>query len=253
MNSRSQTPIFHASFCGKIDRPRYLADLSRACGRSPVTALLGPRQCGRTTLARELAKGSKHRHFDLESRPDVARLTNPELALGDLRGLVVIDEIQTRPEFFEVLRVPVDRPDNEATFLVLGSASPDIVRGASETLAGRVDFVELSGFDLSETEPESVSKPWVGGGFPRSEASPHAGSAPRRRDHYPDSARRNRFSCLSHATSGSAHIARATAVPKGRKRTLRGRMPTRNVSVRASAATPRTLQSKYGCCRSNAP
>lgn len=151
-----------------IDRRKYLDRLAVAVKRSPVTALLGPRQCGKTTLAREFASERAAVFFDLESQADLRRLQNPELALASETGLIVLDEIQVRPELFSVLRVLVDRPARRARFLVLGSASPEVVRGASETLAGRVEFVELSGFDLSETGPGSWEKLWLRGGFPRS-------------------------------------------------------------------------------------
>jgi len=142
--------------------------LTTAIGRSPITALLGPRQAGKTTLARLLAEGRPATFFDLESQPDIRRLQNPELALSQLAGLVVIDEIQAIPELFAALRVLVDRPQNRARFLILGSASPDIVKKASETLAGRVEFIELDPFDLAEVEVEHWLKLWVRGGFPRS-------------------------------------------------------------------------------------
>ena len=151
-----------------IERRKYLEKLALATKRAPVTALLGPRQCGKTTLARSFAAGRTAAYFDLESQADLRRLQNPELALGAETGLVVLDEIQLRPELFGVLRVLVDRPARRARFLVLGSASPQIVRGASETLAGRVEFVELSGFDLGETEPAAWEKLWLRGGLPRS-------------------------------------------------------------------------------------
>lgn len=151
-----------------IDRPAYLKQLSTAVKRSPVTALLGPRQAGKTTLARMFAHGQQATHFDLESQPDRQRLQNPELVLGALEGLVVLDEIQAMPALFNVLRVLVDRPERRARFLILGSASPDIIKNISETLAGRVEFVELSGFDLRETGAEALDKLWLRGGFPRS-------------------------------------------------------------------------------------
>ena len=151
-----------------IDRSFYLQRLAVAVGRSPVTALLGPRQCGKTTLARQFARDKKASFFDLESQPDLRRLQNPELALRAERGLVVLDEIQARPELFAVLRVLADRPRSGTRFLVLGSASPDVVKGASETLAGRVEFVELGGFDLRETGAASWERLWLRGGFPRS-------------------------------------------------------------------------------------
>jgi hypothetical protein len=151
-----------------IARPHPLARLATAIRRSPVTALLGPRQSGKTTLARTFARERDAVLFDLESRPDLRRLQNPELVLGAERGLVILDEIQARPQLFGVLRVLVDRPRSPARFLVLGSASPDIVRGASETLAGRVEFVELSGFDVRETGGASWPRLWLRGGLPRS-------------------------------------------------------------------------------------
>jgi len=151
-----------------IDRPGYLDQLSSAVRRSPVTALLGPRQCGKTTIARLFSRGKKATHFDLESQPDLQRLQNPELMLGTLEGLVVLDEIQMMPQLFSVLRVLVDRPENRARFLILGSASPDIVKNVSETLAGRVEFVELSGFDIAETGADASEQLWARGGFPRS-------------------------------------------------------------------------------------
>ncbi|MBX7234681.1 MAG: ATP-binding protein [Caldilineales bacterium] len=150
-----------------LDRPLYLHQLLAATRRSPVTALLGPRQSGKTTLARLFARDKPVTIFDLESQPDSRRLQNPELVLGSLQGLVVLDEIQAMPELFSVLRVLVDRPDNQAHFLILGSASPAIVKGVSETLAGRVEFIELSGFDLAEVGDENWQSLWVRGGFPR--------------------------------------------------------------------------------------
>ena len=132
-----------------------------------MTALLGPRQGGKTTLARQFSEGRPVVRFDLESVPDQERLRNPELALGSLDGLVVLDEVQVMPELFAALRVLVDRPDCAARFLILGSASPEIVRGASESLAGRVEFVELAGFELDEVGAGEWSRLWVRGGFPR--------------------------------------------------------------------------------------
>lgn len=150
-----------------IAREYYLSRLAMATNRSPVTALLGPRQCGKTTLARAFALGKTATVFDLESQPDRQRLQNPELVLGSLIGLVVLDEIQLMPELFSVLRVLVDRPENQAQYLILGSASPALVKQASETLAGRVEFIELSGFDFSEVGVEVWEQLWVRGGFPR--------------------------------------------------------------------------------------
>ena len=149
-------------------RDNYMRQIEAALRRSPVTALLGPRQCGKTTLARLFGNRLSATYFDLESERDVRRLANPELVLGELRGLVVLDEIQRLPALFNVLRVLADRLDADARFLILGSASPDLVRGVSESLAGRVEFVELAGFDLSETGVERWRRLWLRGGSPRS-------------------------------------------------------------------------------------
>jgi len=151
-----------------IARPFYLAAVRRALDRSPICALLGPRQCGKTTLARTLMKTPNGHYFDLESPKDLLRLQNPELALGELVGLVILDEIQIRPDLFPVLRVLADRADFPARFLILGSASPDLIQHASESLAGRVEFVDLHGFDLVETGLGSIDRLWLRGGFPRS-------------------------------------------------------------------------------------
>lgn len=151
-----------------ITRNSYLKQLATAVQRSPITALLGPRQVGKTTLARQFAQKREAAFFDLESEPDLRRLQNPELALGNLHGLVILDEIQLKPELFAVLRVLVDRPENQARFLILGSASPAIVASVSQTLAGRVEFIELSGFQLAEVGSVNWPALWVRGGFPRS-------------------------------------------------------------------------------------
>src|SRR5512138_2022889 len=143
-----------------IERPYYLESLATAVRRSPVVALLGPRQCGKTTLARMFAENRQATFFDLESPVDRQRLQNPQLVLGSLKGLVVLDEIQTIPDLFNVLRVLVDRPDNSASFLILGSASPMLVKNVSETLAGRIEFIELSGFNLLEIGPANWQQLW---------------------------------------------------------------------------------------------
>ena len=149
-------------------RDSYMRQLETALRRSPVTAVLGPRQCGKTTLARMFASQRGASYFDLESEPDARRLANPELVLGRLDGLVVLDEIQRQPALFNALRVLVDRQDADVRFLILGSASPELVRGVSESLAGRVEFVELAGFDLAETGVEAWPRLWLRGGSPRS-------------------------------------------------------------------------------------
>jgi len=168
MKIRIDIPNFHGMIVQMIQRPFAIKQLSNSVRRSPVAALLGPRQCGKTTLARMFAEGKATAYFDLESQPDVRRLQNPELMLGSLKGIVILDEIQEMPEIFKVLRVLVDHPKNKARFLILGSASPQIVKNVSETLAGRVEFIELSGFDLQETGADSTQTLWLRGGFPRS-------------------------------------------------------------------------------------
>ena len=152
-----------------ISRPRYLDALRAAVSRNPVTVLLGPRQCGKTTLAEQFARRRSRVHlFDLEKASDRERLRQPELALSRLRGLVVIDEVQRRPELFTTLRPLVDRKRTPARFLLLGSVSPQLMRGVSETLAGRAGFVELAGFDVEEVSAGRWHELWLRGGFPRS-------------------------------------------------------------------------------------
>jgi uncharacterized protein len=133
-----------------------------------VVALLGPRQCGKTTLAREFMEAESPQYFDLED-PLVAQMfENPRQLLSPLRGLIVIDEAQRRPELFPLLRVLADREGNPARFLILGSASPDLARQSSESLAGRVEVIELGGFALGEVGGEAADTLWCRGGFPRS-------------------------------------------------------------------------------------
>ena len=151
-----------------VERTMLVRRVETALRRNPIVVLLGPRQCGKTTLAGMIAARRKSDYFDLESPADLARLSSPMLSLERLRGLVIIDEVQRRPELFEVLRVLADRPNRRAKFLLLGSASLDVVRGVSESLAGRAAFIEMDGFDLSEVGLEHVRRLWVRGGFPRS-------------------------------------------------------------------------------------
>jgi hypothetical protein len=140
-----------------------------ALKRNPVCALLGPRQCGKTTLARQLAARRRGVHlFDLETATGRAQLLEPELALSPLKGLVIIDEIQRLPGLFEAIRPLADREKTPARFLLLGSAAPDLVRGASESLAGRIAFVDLGGLDLLEVGTRHSRRLWLRGGFPRS-------------------------------------------------------------------------------------
>jgi predicted AAA+ superfamily ATPase len=152
-----------------IPRPRALDRIESTFRVHPVAALLGPRQCGKTTLARLFADRKEPSAFyDLENPVDRQRLSNPLRVLGSLGGLVVIDEIQRQLELFEILRVLVDRPGSSTRFLVLGSASPRLVAGASESLAGRMGTIDLSGFALDEVGAENLDRLWLRGGFPRS-------------------------------------------------------------------------------------
>ncbi|MBI4830978.1 MAG: ATP-binding protein [Candidatus Lindowbacteria bacterium] len=151
-----------------IQRPQALQQIIKAFGVHPIVALLGPRQCGKTTLARMIAQREPSTYFDLENPVDIRRLSAPMSVLEELGGLVVIDEVQRRPDLFELLRVLVDRPKNRARFLLLGSASAHLVKGISESLAGRMGFVDLSGFSLEEVGGEHRSRLWLRGGFPRS-------------------------------------------------------------------------------------
>lgn len=151
-----------------IPRPALQERIEQAFAIAPIVTLLGPRQCGKTTIARLIAHNTPSAFFDLEDPADEAALANPMLALADKRGLVIIDEVQRRPELFPVLRVLVDKPDNTARFLLLGSASPALVRGVSETLAGRTSFVDMQGFSLDEVGNEAWQQRWLRGGFPRS-------------------------------------------------------------------------------------
>jgi len=150
-----------------LPRQRALDRIFKVFRIHPVAALLGPRQCGKTTLARVMAEREPCIYFDLENPVDLRRLSAPLRILEDLSGLVVIDEIQRRPDLYELLRVLVDRPKNPARFLILGSASPHLAKGISESLAGRVGFVDLFGFNIEEVGAEHSSKLWLRGGFPR--------------------------------------------------------------------------------------
>lgn len=151
-----------------IDRTALIDRVRSALRASPVVALLGPRQCGKTTLARIIAADSRTEYFDLEDPVAGARLAVPMTALAPLRGLVVIDEVQRQAGLFPVLRVLADRPRTPARFLLLGSASPELVRQGSESLAGRIAFVDMAGFNLSEAGDPALRRLWLRGGFPRS-------------------------------------------------------------------------------------
>ena len=151
-----------------LTRPAFHAIVQTALRRSRIVVLIGPRQCGKTTLARELVPEDSANYFDLEDPVSLARLEEPRTALEGLRGLVVIDEVQRRPELFPVLRVLADRRGAPAKFLILGSASPELLRQSSESLAGRIELVEMTGFTLAETGAEAMEPHWQRGGFPLS-------------------------------------------------------------------------------------
>jgi len=151
-----------------LNRAQLLARLRGGLRTSPAVALLGPRQCGKTTLARQLSSTSKSTYFDLENPVDLARLSEPMTALESLRGLIVIDEVHRHPDLFPILRVLLDRKPIRARFLILGSASPELLRQSSETLAGRIAIVEMAGFTLEELSRPDINRLWLRGGFPRS-------------------------------------------------------------------------------------
>jgi predicted AAA+ superfamily ATPase len=153
-----------------IKRPFYRKKIETGLRRSPIVALLGPRQCGKTTLARELAadRHGSTLYLDLEAPLDLTTLENPQLFLSAQQGLVILDEVQERPDLFPLLRVLADRPKSKTKFLLLGSASPRLVSTASESLAGRVEFVEMRPLTVTETGADALDSLWLRGGFPRS-------------------------------------------------------------------------------------
>jgi uncharacterized protein len=153
----------------KIHRSGLTDSVLAALRRSRAVGLVGPRQCGKSTLAREIALREKAAaYLDLEDPTTEARLRDPKLALERLTGLVVIDEVQRRPDLMPLLRVLLDRDPLPARFLLLGSASPEMIRGSSESLAGRIEFVEMSGFMLDEVDTVHPHRLWLRGGFPLS-------------------------------------------------------------------------------------
>ena len=156
-----------------IKRPRVVGRITEQFRVHSAVALTGPRQCGKTTLAHMLTDKERDvAFFDLEKAVDRRRLESPEQTLSPLTGMVVIDEIQRQPQLYETLRVLLDRPENVARFLLLGSASPALIKGVSETLAGRVGLMDLAGFDLGEVAGGSWRTLWQRGGFPRSYLAP---------------------------------------------------------------------------------
>lgn len=157
-----------------MDRIRHQTRVQGLLQRFPVVGLVGARQVGKSTLARQIAEHADGptRFFDLEDPLQLAQLTDPMLALAGLEGLVIIDEVQHRPDLFPVLRVLADRPGSPCRFLVLGSASPDLLRQSSETLAGRIAYHRLDGFMVDEVGGAHLDQLWRRGGFPRSFLAP---------------------------------------------------------------------------------
>ncbi len=151
-----------------IARPALLEAIRTALDRRRIVVLTGPRQSGKTTLARELLAENSPNYFDLEDPISLTRLEEPMTALGPLEGLIVIDEVQRRPDLFPILRVLADRRTKRARFLILGSASGDLLRQSSESLAGRMERIEIGGFTLNELGAESSRRLWLRGGFPPS-------------------------------------------------------------------------------------
>jgi predicted AAA+ superfamily ATPase len=149
-----------------IDRTIDTRRIRAALARSRVVALLGPRQCGKTTLARQFVAADSLNYFDLEDPSTLSRLAEPQTALGPLKGLIVIDEIQRKPDLFPLLRVLADRKPLRARFLILGSASPELLKQSSETLAGRLETTVLEGFRLSDLGRRAQRRHWLRGGFP---------------------------------------------------------------------------------------
>jgi predicted AAA+ superfamily ATPase len=169
-----------------ILRSRHLTRLHTLLAESPIVAIIGARQIGKTTLARQLAQqtAAPITVFDLENPRDLARLEDPLLALEGLEGLVVLDEIQRRPELFPILRVLADRRPLPARFLVLGSASPDLLKQSSESLAGRIQYYQLGGFALDEIATGAVQELWVRGGFPAAFLAPSLAASVRWRENF---------------------------------------------------------------------
>ena len=168
-----------------MERKFHLHHIEQLFASHSIVAILGPRQCGKTTLARQfsaLQQGIPLHNFDLEDAADVAVLENPQIALGSLEGFIVIDEIQRIPELFTQLRVLIDRESSKQKYLILGSASRDLIAQSSETLAGRIAFMELTPFDFHEVR--DLKQLWQRGGFPRSYLAANDDVSSEWREHY---------------------------------------------------------------------
>ena len=153
-----------------IKRQAEIHNIKSLLKTNPVVGIIGARQVGKTTLANQIAGSAKGpcTFFDLENPEDLSRLSDPMLALKNLKGLVVIDEVQQYPDLFRILRVLADRPKRPSRFLILGSASPELLRQTSETLAGRVAYHQLKGFSLEEVDISEANRLWLRGAFPKS-------------------------------------------------------------------------------------
>ncbi|MCX7044120.1 MAG: ATP-binding protein [Candidatus Sumerlaeota bacterium] len=149
-----------------IKRLKAMLEIRRALSRNRVTVLIGPRQCGKTTLARQFVAVESLNYFDLEDPASLARLNEPMTALRDLKGLVVIDEAQRRPDLFPILRVLADRKPLSARFLILGSANPRLLQQSSESLAGRIEILQLGGLSLADVGAKPYDRHWLRGAFP---------------------------------------------------------------------------------------
>ena len=160
--------VYFRPMSSLIDRTGLLTYVRTALGRSRAVALIGPRQVGKTTLARGFLPPGSPNYFDLEDSRDLERIAQPMTAIEPLRGLIVIDEVQRRPDLFPVLRVLIDRESAPAKFLILGSASPALLRQSSESLAGRLEIVEMAGLSLPEVGVPHMDTLWLRGGFPLS-------------------------------------------------------------------------------------
>lgn len=155
-----------------VERSELLARIEGRFQSNPVVLLQGPRQCGKTTLARQFAARHQAQYFDLEAPADVRRLAQPMTTLEPLTGWVVLDEAQLQPGLFPILRALADRQPLPTRFLLLGSASSDLVRGVSESLAGRVALIPMAGFDLSEVGSAASRTLWWRGGSDSSSSMP---------------------------------------------------------------------------------
>jgi len=153
-----------------INRIIELSTVRHFLRSNPVVGLIGARQVGKTTIARMIASKwrGKVTYFDVENPEDLSRLTDPMLVLKSLTGLVVIDEIQRLPHVFNVLRVLADRSLNKTKFLVLGSASPELLRQGSESLAGRITYFEIGGLRINDISFKNIERLWLRGGLPKS-------------------------------------------------------------------------------------